>query len=80
MYNSSFRYEWSPYDITPSDSGIDARVVRMLDYGAEMFAECKVGDETLYIKTDKPLDGAIKLAPDVSKVSVIESERQIRIV
>ncbi len=80
VYNSSFRYEWSPYDITPSDSGIDARVVRMLDYGAEMFAECKVGDETLYIKTDKPLDGAIKLAPDVSKVSVIESERQIRIV
>lgn len=80
VYNSSFRYEWSPYDISSSDGGIEAQAVRMLDYGAESFAECKVGDETLFVKTDKPLSGTVKLLPDVDKVSVIESERQIRIV
>lgn len=80
VYNSSFRYEWSPYDISSSDGGIEAQAVRMLDYGAESFAECKVGDETLFVKTDKPLSGTVKLLPDVGKVSVIESERQIRIV
>ena len=80
VYNSSFRYEWSPYDIKIADVGIDAQVVRMLDYGAESFAECRAGDETLYVKTDESLSGSVRLAPDVSKVRVVESERQIRIV
>ena len=34
----------------------------------------------VYVKTDREYRGKIHLLPDVSKVSVIESERQIRIV
>lgn len=80
VFNSVFRYEWSPYDIAVADSGIQAEVTEMLDYGAETFAKCAVGNETLYVKTEKQLGGKIYLAPDAGKVSVIESERQIRIV
>ncbi|MCI9407777.1 MAG: ATP-binding cassette domain-containing protein [Clostridia bacterium] len=80
VYNSKFRYEWGPYDIEVSDAGIEAEAVRTLDYGDEKFVECKVGEETLYVKCDKALSGRIYLAPDAGKVGVIESERQIKIV
>ena len=80
VYNSKFRYEWGPYDIEVSDAGIEAEAVRTLDYGDEKFVECKVGEETLYVKCDKALSGKIYLAPDAGKVGVIESERQIKIV
>ena len=52
----------------------------MLDYGKEKFAKCRVGDETLYVKADKDIEGTVFLSPDAGKVSVIESQRQIRIV
>ena len=80
VYNSKFRYEWGPYDIEVSDAGIEAEAVRTLDYGDEKFVECKVGEETLYVKCDKALSGRIYLAPDAGKVGVVESERQIKIV
>ena len=80
VYNSKFRYEWGPYDIEVSDAGIEAEAVRTLDYGDEKFVECKVGEETLYVKCDKALSCKIYLAPDAGKVGVIESERQIKIV
>lgn len=78
-FNSSYRYEWTPYDFALSDGGIEAQVLDNLDYGQESFVKCAVGEEALYVKSDKPLSGTVYLVPDVSKVSVIESERQIRI-
>ena len=80
VFNSVFRYEWSIYDFKISDTGIPAEALGLLDYGAEKFLQCKVGDSLLYIKADKEYRGKIYLLPDVSKVSVIENERQIRIV
>lgn len=79
VYNSTYRYEWTPYDFTVGESGLEAEVLEMLDYGKEKFLKCLAGDETLYIKCDKELSGKIYLVPDASKVSVIEAERQIRI-
>ncbi|MDE5896183.1 MAG: ATP-binding cassette domain-containing protein [Clostridia bacterium] len=80
VYNSVYRYEWDPYGLKVSERGIEAQAVGTLDYGEEMFVKCTVGAETLYVKCDKPLSGKIYLTPDVSAVSVVESERQIRIV
>ena len=78
-FNSSYRYEWTPYDFAVSDGGIEALAEEILDYGGEKFVRCTVGEETLYVRTDERLNGKIYLVPDVGKVSVIESERQIRI-
>ena len=80
VYNSIFRYEWTPYDFEVSDSGLKADVLETLDYGDEKFIKCSVGEETLYVKCNEQVSGTVYLAPNVSKVSVIESERQIRIV
>ncbi len=80
VYNSTYRYEWTPYDFKIADNGIEAQVIEVLDYGAEKFIKCSVREETLFVLTDNTVSGLIKLVPDVSKVSVVESERQIRIV
>lgn len=80
VFNSAFRYEWSPYDFKLSETGIEAEALEILDYGNEKFLRCSVGESILYVKTDRECRGKIHLVPDVSKVSVIESERQIRII
>lgn len=80
VYNSLFRYEWSVYDFNISDQGLEAKVLDVLDYGREKFLKCSCKTEVIYVKTDKEYSGKIHVTPDVSKVSVIESERQIRIV
>ncbi len=80
VYNSVFRYEWTPYDFTFSDEGIEAEVLEILDYGSEKFAKCAAGEEILFVKCNDPVSGKVRLSPDPDKVSVIESERQIRIV
>ena len=80
VFNSVFRYEFTPYDFTVSESGIAADVIEKLDYGAEKFIKCTVGEETLYVRCDEDVSGTVYLVPDASKVSVVETERQIRIV
>lgn len=80
VYNTSFDYEWSPYDIAISDDGIEGDVVEMLDYGAEQFAKVNAAGSTLYIKTDKPVSGKVHISPDMSAVGVVEKTRGIKIV
>ena len=80
VYNTSFDYEWSPYDLAISDDGIDGEVIEMLDYGTERFAKVNAAGSTLYIKTDKPVSGKVYISPDMSAVGVVEKTRGIKIV
>ena len=81
VYNSEFCYEWTPYDFTISDDGIEVNVEKILDYGKEKFLKCALGENVLYIETETAVDDKkIKITPNVAKVGVIENERQIRIV
>ena len=80
VYNTSFDYEWSPYDLAISDDGIDGEVIEMLDYGTEQFAKVNAAGSTLYIKTDKPVSGKVYISPDMSAVGVVEKTRGIKIV
>ena len=79
VYNSAYRYEWSPYDFAVTDNGLSAKVLETLDYGEEKFIKCAVGEEILYVKADSVSGDEVRLTPDAGKVSVVESERQIRI-
>lgn len=80
VFNTSFDYEWSPYDLAISDDGIVGEVVEMLDYGTEQFAKVNVAGSTLYIKTDKPVSGKVHIRPDMNSVGVVEKSRGIKIV
>ena len=74
------RYEWSPYDVKIAKEGLPAKVEKVLEYGDETFLQCSVNGEKIYVRSNSAASGEIKLMPDVSKVSVVEIERGIRIV
>lgn len=80
VYNTTFRYEFTPYDISISDKGIPATVESFLDYGTEKFIKCRVGDSIFYVHAEEPHSGAIFIMPDFEKMSVTEMSREIRIV
>ena len=63
-----------------TESGITATIVGELDYSSERFLKCSLNGKEVYVRTDKPLTGEVKLIPDLNTVSVIEKDRQIRIV
>lgn len=76
---SSFTYELSPYDFAVGDGAMTATVIENLDFGTERFARCKVGEQEIYVKTDAALEGDIAVRPDLSKLSIIQNEMNIRI-
>ena len=81
-FEKTLRYECSPYDIAISNDGegVTAEVTGIADYGAEKFAACKVGENTLYVKCDAPVQGTVKLMPDINKLSVIQADLDIKII
>ena len=82
-FEKTLRYECSPYDIKISQDGgegITAEVTGIADYGAETFAVCKVGDNTLYVKCDDKVQGTVKLIPDIDKLSIIQADLDIKII
>ena len=81
-FEKPLRYECSPYDIeiVGEGEGISAEVVGKANYGTEVFAICKIGENTLYVKCDNPVEGPVKLVPDTQKLSIIEAELDIKII
>ena len=81
-FDKPLRYECSPYDLTICEDGegISAEVVGKADYGAEIFAICKVGENTMYVKCDNPVEGRVKLLPDISKLSIVQADLDIKII
>lgn len=59
---------------------ITAEVVETLDYGAEKFLKCRVGEEICYVYTEKAVEGVIRLVPNIDTIRVVERQREIRIV
>ncbi len=80
IFNSTFRYEWSVYDLNIAEEGIKAKVEEILDYGKEKFARCSACGETVYIKVDDTVKEEIFLSPNVDSIMVTEKSRSIRIV
>ena len=79
-FSTDLKLQCGVYDFAISDSGIAASVTDILDYGAEKFLKCKVGEATVYVKTDKDYNGDIHLLPDFEKVGVVETQREIKII
>ena len=80
VFNTAFRYEFSPYDLKIAQSGLPATVEGVLDYGGEKFAKCNVSGSDFYVQTDGAPSGSIYLAPDFEKIGVTELGREIKIV
>lgn len=79
-FTEELRYECGPYDMKLADSGISGEVERIADYGKEKFAVVKIGGETAYIRVDDKCEGAVHFVPDIDKLAIITSEKDIRII
>ncbi len=77
---TALKMECGVYDLSVSDSGIKATVESVLDYGAEKFLKCAVGESTVYVKCDEEKSGEIYLTPDFNRVGIVETERAIKII
>lgn len=80
VFDSKLIFECGPYDLTIADEGFEAEVTGIADYGAERFAVCRVGENTVYVKCGGEPAGKVKLKPDLEKLSVIHAENNIRII
>ncbi len=79
-FTEELRYECGPYDIKFADQGVSAEVERMVDYGKEKFAVIKVGEDVVYVRSDEDLAGSVHLIPNIDKLAIIMSEKDIRII
>ncbi len=73
-------YECSPYDLKFAEEGVEAEVTGIADYGREKFAVCKVGEGEVFVSCEGEASGAVKLLPDVDKLSIIQADKNIRII
>lgn len=79
-FTEELRYECGPYDVKFAEEGISAEVEKMVDYGKEKFAVIKVGEDVIYVRSDEELSGEVHLIPDIDKLAIIMSEKDIRII
>ena len=79
-FTAKLRLEYTPYGVAVARDGIAATVQKTLDYGAEKFLACEAGGNTVYVKTEENYSGNIYLMPDFGNISVVATEREIKII
>ncbi|MDE7082908.1 MAG: sn-glycerol-3-phosphate ABC transporter ATP-binding protein UgpC [Clostridia bacterium] len=79
-FSAPLKLECGVCDLHFTDSGIAAVAEETLDYGKEKFLKCKVGENTVYVKTETEYNGNVYLLPDFEKIGVVETEREIKII
>ncbi|MCH5152248.1 MAG: sn-glycerol-3-phosphate ABC transporter ATP-binding protein UgpC [Clostridiales bacterium] len=79
-FATALKMECGVDDLMISDNGIAARVEETLDYGAEKFLKCVVGNDTVFVKTDREYTGDVFLTPNFERIGVTETDRDIKIV
>ena len=81
LFLSHYRFE-VPHDAyILDDSGIEVTVDRMIDYGKDRFAKCKLLDDTVYVKTDWEFKSGDKLhiSIEIAKSRIFENKFDIRL-
>lgn len=80
VFATDFLYEFTPYDIKIDGKGIEGEVTGMYDYGAEKFAQIRIGEDSVNVHIDAPVSGKVFLSPNFDRAGVIEGARGIRII
>lgn len=80
VFATDFLYEFTPYDIKIDGKGIEGEVTGMYDYGAEKFAQIRIGEDSVNVHIDAPVSGKVFLSPNFDRAGVIEAARGIRII
>lgn len=80
VFNKELAISFSPYQAKVADTGIPAKVEKVLDYGKEYFALCNIGGKKVYVSVDNDFDQTdVLLDIDTQNVIVVEKARDIRL-
>ncbi len=84
VFDIKLDVDFDPYSVKFADDGIEAKVKRISNFGAESFATCLVGEEKVNVfirPEDKVAAGdTVHLALDISALGIVEADRGIRII
>ncbi len=80
IFNKDLELRFTPYQVTAGETGIEATVDKVVDYGSERFAVCKVGDKTVNAHVGKDFaETSVRLALDAEQLAIIELANGIRL-
>ena len=74
-------FEFTPNMARISDKGIKASIVRVLDYGNEKYAICKVGNREISVLLNTDVkDSVINMELELDEISVMDLTQKIKLV
>ena len=80
IFSKQLEFQFSPYQATLAEEGIVASVEKVLDYGTERFAVCRVGEALVNVSVDKNFDEQeVHISLDAEQLAIIEVGRGIRL-
>ena len=80
IFNKDLEFRFDPYKVTLGEQGIAAAVDSVVDYGAERFAVCTVGDKKVNVFVDKGFNETeVHLVLDAEQLAIIELANSIRL-
>lgn len=79
-FSTELKMECRTGDLKISDGGISAKVLETLDYGKEKFIKCKIGESIVLVAADRECGKEIFLMPDLEKIGITETKREIKII
>ena len=80
VFSATLKLECGVNNLKIAENGIVATIIDMLDYGTEKFLKCSIDENTVYVKSDKKIEGKIHLLPDFEMAGIVETERDIKII
>ena len=81
IYKKDLEFRFAPDEVVAGENGIEATVESVLDYGTEKFAKCKVGEKSVTVKVSADFaQQLVYLQLDATKLSIIEKQRDIRLI
>ena len=80
IFGKALEFQFTPYQVAVAETGIVAKVEKIVNYGAERFAVCSIGDKTVNVAVDKKFNASeVNLVLDVEQLAIVEVARGIRL-
>ncbi len=80
IFRKDLKLEFAPDVPRLGESGVEAKVEEILDFGDEKFAKCTVGEKTVFVKSsDLEVNQTVYFTLDPEKLAITEAQRDIRL-
>ena len=80
IFGKALEFQFTPYQVATDETGIAATVEKVVNYGTEKFAVCRVGDKIVNVAVGNNFNAEqVCLAVDVEQLAIIEVARGIRL-